>query len=106
MVASDTLAAGRSSVLHEVPPGSVQLGLSRSSRRSIRGEEMEDVVSYEFVPNLDKDEEILFVCKADKCGDEVHASALRTHAAMVHNTTLYVTNMTTVRDDKRWTVRR
>lgn len=63
-------------------------------------------VSYEFIPDLDKDKELLFKCKTDDCDLEVHASALRTHAAMVHGTAQYVTNMTTVRDDRRFTVQR
>jgi hypothetical protein len=67
---------------------------------------MESAVSYQYIPNLDKEEELLFKCLVETCGQEVHASALRTHAAMVHDTTLYVTDMTTVRDDQRWTVNR
>lgn len=67
---------------------------------------MESVVSYEFIPDLDKEQEMLFKCKAGDCDQEVTASALRTHAAMVHDTVMYVTDMTTVKDDKRWTVRR
>ena len=67
---------------------------------------MEDVVSYEFIPDLDKNEEMLFKCKVGDCGQEVFASALRTHASMVHDTVLFVTDMTTVKDDKRWTIRR
>jgi hypothetical protein len=62
-------------------------------------------VPYEYIPNLGDEEELLFKCKVPDCDLEVKVSALRTHAAMVHNTTLYVTNMTTVRDDKRFTVK-
>lgn len=76
---------------------------------------MDKAVSYQLIPNLGDKEELLFKCEAyilsenpadlrEKCGQEVHASALRTHAAMVHDTTMYVTDMVTVRDDKRFVV--
>lgn len=65
---------------------------------------MDKAVSYEFIPDLDKEAELLFKCQMPDCGLEVHASALRTHAAMVHDTSMYVTNMTTVKDDRRFTV--
>jgi hypothetical protein len=61
-------------------------------------------VPYEFIPNLDQEQELLFRCTV--CGEETYASVLRTHAVREHNTTLYVTNMTTVKDDRRFTVRR
>lgn len=66
---------------------------------------MEHIVHYTYIPSLPNDEELTFKCLEEDCGLEVKASALRTHAAMAHNTAMYVTNMTTVRDDRRFTVK-
>lgn len=67
---------------------------------------MDKAVKYQYIPDLDDKEELRFKCLVPDCGQEVHASALRTHAAMVHDTTMYVTDLTTVQDDKRFTVRK
>jgi hypothetical protein len=55
-------------------------------------------VPYEYKPNHHtKDDsssgELDFVCKMDGCGKVVKAKALRTHAAMEHQTTRYHTDM-------------
>lgn len=62
-------------------------------------------VSYQYIPNIGNDEELLFKCLEPDCGEEISASVLRSHAAFAHKTTMYVTDMTTVKDDKRFVVK-